>query len=103
MKIERNGVVFLSADEDQKKHTAFRELSKVSLGDVKLQWGFFLVDEGGKTIVVPASEEDRRKMILKAFPDTPEEAFRSYCVASNGGCVGNCAGQQPRRKCMFAG
>jgi hypothetical protein len=100
MMIEQNGVVFFSDDKDYKNHAAYRELSKVSLGDVKFPTGFFLVEEDGKTFVVPASEEDRRKMILKAFPDTSEEAIRSFCVLYEGGCRGNCAGLVPRRKCM---
>ena len=98
--IEQNGVVFFSDDKDYKNHAAYRELSKVSLGDVKFPTGFFLVEEDGKTFVVPASEEDRRKMILKAFPDTPEEAIRSACGMRNGRCSGSCAGLKPHRKCM---
>jgi hypothetical protein len=100
MIIERNGVVFFSENQDYKNHAAYKELSKVSLGDVRFPSGFFLVDEGGKTFVVPASEEDRRKMILKAFPDTPEAAFVGSCDHRDTGCVGGCAGLKPHRKCM---
>jgi hypothetical protein len=102
MIIERNGVVFFSEDQDYKNHAAYRELSKVSLGDVKLPSGFFLVDEDGKTVVVPASEEDRRKMILKAFPDTSEEAIRTFCIVDGGRCRGDCSGMVPRHQCRRA-
>lgn len=100
MMIERNGVVFFSDDHDYKNHAAYKELNKVSLGDVKFPSGFFLVDDGGKTFVVPATEDDRRMMILKAFPDTPEDAILSFCVVYDGGCRGNCAGLLPHRRCM---
>jgi len=100
--IERNGVVFFSDAEEYKDHPVGRILSKVSLGDVKRPSGFFLVEEGGKQYVIPASEEDRRRMILKAFPDMPEEALRAFCVLGFGGCTGNCAGLRPHRKCMQA-
>jgi hypothetical protein len=54
-------------------------VSKVSLGDVRFPSGYFLVDQDGKTFVLPASEGDRRKMILTAFPDTPEEVLAPSC------------------------
>src|SRR5215471_18852957 len=100
MIIERNGVVFFSDKEDYKDHAAYKELSKVSLGDVRFPSGFFLVDEDGKTFVVPASAEDRRQMILKAFPDAPEAALTSLCYERDGHCIEGCAGLRPRHKCM---
>src|SRR5262245_29422666 len=101
MIIKRNGVVFFSENQDYKDHACYKKLSKVSLGDVKFPTGFFLVDEGGKTVVVPASEEDRRKMILKAFPDMPDDAIRAFCSTGDVGCRGNCAGLLPHRRCML--
>jgi hypothetical protein len=44
--IERNGVSIFDMNEKNEDHRAFKELRKVSLGDVRFPFGFFLVDEG---------------------------------------------------------
>src|SRR5262245_60271174 len=100
MMIERNGVVLFPPDEDFTAHKAFRALSTVSLGDVKFTFGFFLVEENGKRYVVPATEEERRTMLLKAFPKITSEEVRAFCIQSGSGCEGNCSGLKPHRRCM---
>jgi hypothetical protein len=91
MSKEYNGVIVFAADE--KDGPAFKELRKVSLGDVRFPFGFFLVDEAGKTVVIPATEEDRRNTLLKAFPDMRPEVAAAVCdFDSDGGCRGSCSG-----------
>jgi len=76
---EKNGVTFFPRGGDYKDHPAFVALRSVSLGDVRFPWGFFLVNEGGKAYVLPATEQDHRRVLLQAFPDLPEEALGQSC------------------------
>ena len=72
------------------------------MGDVRFPFGFFLVRDKGKTIVVPGTEEDRRKRLLTAFPDIPPEALRVTCHPSvwHERCEGGCGGLPFTYKCM---
>jgi hypothetical protein len=99
--IERNGVSIFDMNEKNEDHRAFKELRKVSLGDVRFPFGFFLIDEGGKTYVLPGTEEDRRKTMLKAFPNINPEAFLQGCHpnAFGSGCHGGCGKMSPGFKC----
>jgi hypothetical protein len=74
-----NGVTVFDPGENDKDNPAIKELSKVSLGDVRFPFGFFLVDQGGKTIVIPATKEDRAKTLRKAFPDMRPELASIAC------------------------
>ena len=102
MSKECNGVTFFELNEKDKDHRAFKELSKVSLGDVRFPFGFFLVEDGGKTVVIPGTEEDRRKTLLKAFPDINPETFSQGCHpnSSGNGCHGGCGKMSPGFRCM---
>src|ERR1700752_3440295 len=72
---ERNGVTFFESKDDYADHPAFKALSTVSLGDVRFPFGFFLVEEEGKTFVVPGTQEDHRKTLVKVFPDIDPKSF----------------------------
>jgi hypothetical protein len=99
-------VTFFQSKEDYRDHPAFKALSAVSLGDVRFPFGFFLVEEGGKTFVVPGTQEDHRKMLLKAFPDIDPKAFTqgAGCTpdSSGLGCHGGCPGFPSGYTCMRA-
>jgi hypothetical protein len=101
MIVERNGVTIFEPNEKDKSHRAFKELSKVSLGDVRFPFGFFLIDEGGKTYVLPGTEEDRRKTLLRAFPNIDPEAFSQGCHPNpfDTGCHGGCGKMSPGFRC----
>jgi hypothetical protein len=77
-------------------------LSAVSLGDVRFPFGFFLVEEGGKLHVVPATQDDRRKTLLKANPDIRPEAFSESCFPNpyDTECHGGCGKLPPIYRCM---
>jgi hypothetical protein len=75
MILERNGIVIFSSVKGYEDHPAVRALKGVSLGDVRFPFGFFLVENNGKKVVLPATEEDRRKRLLTAFPDIPPEVM----------------------------
>jgi hypothetical protein len=107
MSYEKNGVTFFDDGEKDSNHRAFKELSKVSLGDVRFPFGFFLAEENGKTIVIPATMEDRQKTLLRAFPNIDQRSFSQNCFSNpfDTGCHGGCGkmslGYQCRR--MFEG
>lgn len=93
MSKERNGVTFFETKEDYADHPAFKALSAVSLGDVRFPFGFFLVSEGGKSFVVPGTQEDHRKVLLRAFPHIDRMALeRGACLPDSmgDGCHGGC-------------
>ena len=101
---ERNGVLFFPIDEDFKDHPAFKALQSVSLGDVRLPDGFFLREENGKKYVIPATKEERRAMLRKAFPNMTPEAFDAFCLPSVFDfrrCEdnGECHQLKPRHRC----
>jgi hypothetical protein len=102
MIMERNGVTFFEDKQDYADHPAFKALSKVSLGDVRFPFGFFLVEEGGKTVVIPGTEEDHRKTLLRAFPDIdPKTLTHGRCIEAPGlRCTGGCPGYPTGYKCM---
>ena len=102
MSKECNGVTFFEPNEKDMDHRAFKELRNVSLGDVRFPFGFFLVEEGGKTVVIPGTEEDRRKTLLKAFPDISPEAAVQNCHPNpfDTGCHGGCGQMSPGFRCM---
>lgn len=79
MIIERNGIVIFTSNEKYENHRAVKALEGVSLGDVHFPFGFFLVDENGKTIVIPGTEEDRRRIILTSSPYILPEALTVRC------------------------
>lgn len=88
---ERNGVIVFAAEEDFSAHPAVEALSTVSLGDVRFPFGFFLVDgDNGKRHVVPATEDDRMKVLLRAYSEISQVALRSACSHSRQGCDGGC-------------
>lgn len=62
---------------------------------------FFLAEEGGKTIVIPATMEDRKKALLKAFPDIDQQAFGQNCFSNpfDTGCHGGCGGMSSGFQC----
>jgi hypothetical protein len=91
MSKDYNGVTFFEPNEKDMDHPAFKQLRKVSLGDVLFPFGFFLVEDGGKTVVIPGTEQDHRKTMLKAFPDRHEH-FESCRNTSGGRCIGACSG-----------
>jgi hypothetical protein len=102
---ERNGVTFFEAKQDYADHRALKALDGVSLGDVRFPFGFFLVDEGGKKVVVPGTQEDHRKMLLRAFPDIDPKAFTlGHCNPDSQGlgCHGGCSGFPSGYFCMRA-
>jgi hypothetical protein len=91
---ERNGVTFFESKHDYADHRAFTALSAVSLGDVRFPFGFFLVEEGGVTFVVPGTQDDLRKTLIRAFPDIDPMAFTQGACNLNPegvGCHGGCA------------
>ena len=102
MSYEKNGVTIFDAAEKDANHKAFKELGKVSLGDVRFPFGFFLVEENGKTIVIPAAMEDRKKALLRAFPDIDQRAFSQGCHPNpfSAGCHGGCGQMSPGFRCM---
>jgi len=81
---------------------ALKDLQKVSLGDVRFPFGFFLVDEGNKTYVIPGTLEDRRETLRKAFPNIhPLSVFAGCFPNSDGpGCHGGCGGFPAGYRCM---
>ncbi len=96
-----NGVTCFEPGEKDMNHRAFKELSKVSLGDVRFPFGFFLVEEGGKTVVIPGTEQDRRETLLKAFPNINPEAASQPCrTDSVDMCKGDCGHLPPTYKCV---
>jgi hypothetical protein len=101
MSSEKNGVIIFDDGEKDSNHKAFKELSKVSLGDVRFPFGFFLAEEGGKTIVIPAAMEDRKKALLRAFPDIDQRAFGQGCHPNpfDTGCHGGCGLLPPGYRC----
>jgi hypothetical protein len=105
MVMEKNRVVFFESQQDYTEHRAFKALKDVSLGDVRFPFGFFLVKESGKTFVVPGTQEDHRKMLLKAFPDIDPMAFsHGACLPDPEGlgCHGGCPGFPAGYFCMRA-
>jgi|GEM_PF-4846208 len=98
---ERNGVTFFDNEEKDLNHRAFKDLGKVSLGDVRFPFGFFLIEESSKTIVIPAAMEDRKKALLRAFPEIDQRAFGQNCHPNpfDTGCHGGCGGMSPGFKC----
>jgi hypothetical protein len=103
--ITKNGVTFFESKQDYVDHPAFKALSAVSLGDVRFPFGFFLVKEGGKAFVVPGSQEDHRKMLLKAFPSIDPKAFlQGACTPDSDGpgCHGGCSEFPAGYFCMRA-
>jgi len=79
MIVERNGIVIFTAKERYEDHPAVRALEGVSLGDVRFPFGFFLVEDNGKKVVIPGTAEDRRQRLLTAFPDILPEALAVTC------------------------
>jgi hypothetical protein len=102
MSKEYNGVTFFAPGEKDMNHPAFKELNKVSLGDVRFPFGLFLVEEGGKTVVIPATEQDRRKILLKAFPHLKLQDIPPACDLEGGDrCFGACPQHFPAHfKCL---
>jgi len=100
--IERYGVTFFEHGKNHDDHRAMKDLAKVSLGDVKFPFGFKLVDEGGKTVVIPATEDERKNVLRQAFPDLGfERGFFPHCNpdSSGPGCHGGCD-EGSEYKCM---
>lgn len=98
-----NGVTFFQEKKDYADHPAFKALNAVSLGDVRFPFGFFLVTENGKSFVVPGTEEDHRKTLLRAFPDIdPKALVRGRCIPASMGveCTGGCPGFPTGYACM---
>jgi hypothetical protein len=102
MSFQRNGVTFFEDGEKDANHPAFRELSKVNLGDVRFPFGLFIRYEGGKNVVIPATEDDRRKVLLKAFPDIDARSFTTGCHPNpfSQGCHGGCDQMPSTYRCM---
>jgi hypothetical protein len=102
MAIERNGVVVFEMDEKPGDHPAFKALEGVNLGDVRFPFGFFLRWEDGKRVVIPATEQERRETILKAFPAILPEALRVSCRATvwHERCQGGCGELPPGYFCV---
>jgi hypothetical protein len=102
---ERNGVIFFGSKEDYANHRALQALNGVSLGDVRFPFGFFLVEEDGKTVVLPGKQDDHKKMLLKAFPDIDPKAFTQGACnpdPDGPGCHGGCSGFPAGYFCMRA-
>lgn len=86
---EKNGVAHFKPGETEPDHLAFQALAKVSLGDVRFPWGFFIVTEEGGSHVVPATEADHTALLAKIFPgETPIGLGR--CGYLGGDCLGSC-------------
>ena len=102
MIVERNGIYVFTSNEDYKDHPAVMALEGVSLGDVRFPFGFFLVEQNGKTFVIPGTAQDRQKRLLTAFPNILPEALTATCerhLSPNWQEV--CSGSCPRfYKCM---
>jgi hypothetical protein len=103
MTLQRNGVTFFEPNEKDANHRAFKELSKVNLGDVRFPFGFFITYENDKPVVIPATQEDRREVLLKALPDIDPRAFTHGCHPNpfDSGCHGSCFSSMYRCMRMF--
>jgi hypothetical protein len=100
---ERNGIAVFEVGEDHPDHPAFRELRSISLGDVRFPFGFFIVDEDGQRYVRPATEEERKELLFKVFPDGPSETVldSNFCYLHDGKCVAHlCAQIEPPSRCF---
>src|SRR5437763_14204987 len=74
MAMERNGVIFMTDDEAKDpSNPANKAVSEVKLGDVKFPFGFFIREANGKKFVVPATYQDKMKVLRMAFPDIQED------------------------------
>ena len=74
MAMERNGVIFMSDEEARDpSNPANKAVREVHLGDVKFPFGFFIKEKAGKKFVVPATFQDKLKVMRLAFPDFPDD------------------------------
>jgi hypothetical protein len=108
MPTERNGIVLFDLNEKYADHPVTRKLQGVDLGDVRFPFGFYVVEENGKKIVLPGTREDLVKHVLKAFPDYPKELFgligsTGVCRGSTDGCEGGCRGFPTGYACVRLG
>jgi hypothetical protein len=89
--VERNGITFF--DQNYPDHPAFRDLQGVSLGDVRFPFGFFLVNEKGKKVVIPGTRDDLIKRLLQALPKYPIDLISTtgVCTQFNDACEGGCS------------
>jgi hypothetical protein len=101
MIVERNGIVIFTSEEGYKDHPAVKALEGVSLGDVRFPYGFFLVENNGKRVVIPGTAEDRRQRLLTAFPEIQPEALTATCDLHYTGTGYLCQGACPHLyKCL---
>lgn len=95
MPVERYGVTILDdAEAKDMSNAAVKAVSEVNLGDVRFPFGFFIKEDGGKKFVVPATLEDKMKVLRTAFSDYPDlpPDHESHSCNSHGGstCSGGC-------------
>jgi hypothetical protein len=92
MPIIRNGVTFLTFEEARDpNNSASKAVAQVNLGDVIFPSGFFIKEKDGKKFVLPATPEDKLKVLRTAFPDSTKD-LASF---QDGSCMdtdslGNC-------------
>ena len=94
MPIVRNGVTLLTLEEARDpNNSANKAVSAVNLGDVIFPHGFFIKEKDGKKYVLPATPEDKLKVLRTAFPDSDPGTFQTTScsdVNSVGRCNGVC-------------
>jgi hypothetical protein len=91
--MEKNGITFFGLKQKYPDHPAFRDLQGISLGDVRFPFGFFVVEEKGKKIVIPGTRDDLTKRLLQAFPNYPVALIgisSGPCTKFQDACEGGC-------------
>ncbi len=94
MAIIRNGVTLLTLEEARDPNDpANKTVAQVNLGDVIFPFGFFIKEKGGRKYVVPATLDDKLKVLRTVFPDSPKDPgnFQTRSC-SDVDSLGNCSG-----------
>jgi hypothetical protein len=93
MPIVRNGVTLMTLEEARDPNNpANKAVAQVNLGDVRFPNGFFIKEKDGKKYVLPATLEDKLKVLRTAFPDAPDPGNFQTGSCSDVNSVGRCDG-----------
>jgi hypothetical protein len=91
MPIVRNGVTLMTLEEARDPNNAANKaVAQVNLGDVRFPNGFFIKEKDGKKYVLPATLEDKLKVLRTAFPDSPDPGSFQTPACSDVNSVGDC-------------
>ncbi|MGO8189393.1 hypothetical protein [Rhizobium leguminosarum] len=76
---EINGYFVFDMGEKAPDHPAILALQGISLGDVRMPYGFELMEENGKKYVVPLTQEQWEHILKAVNPDFDHHTMPNFC------------------------